>query len=191
MPWPFTLPRGLRLHLRTTVSAIVLCLLLARGLWAQGPRLLRDTLPPGDPIQLLLDRGAQLRLTARQTMRLREIQRGLRVANEPLVDQLLTIRHEVGPTRRIPHAAMPPGQRAAFQHGVQRARPLMQGIARNNYEAMQQVGTVLTSRQKVLVRHWLERAPGGPGGTVPHGSGARGRGMGGARALPAPAGGGH
>ncbi len=158
-------------------------LLLPGGARAQrGPRLLTDTLPPGDPIQILLARAAELKLGAEQVTRLEGIQRRLHAANDSLVQRLVALRHEVHSGGAVHPRDMTPEQRSAFRSAAQRARPLMQSISRNNVAAMDEVGAVLTSAQKALVRGWLgePRTPGtGPqyrGGRGP--SGGRGPGAG-------------
>ncbi len=145
-----------------------------------GPRLLRDTLPPGDPIAILLDRRAELKLTADQVTHLGDIQRRLHTANDTLVARLVTIRHGVPGGGRVHPRDMSPAQRGEFRHAVQEAHPLMQAIARNNVAAMAEVGGVLTEEQKAVVRTWLPHSAGAPGGRIPHGRGMGPRGGGGA-----------
>ena len=143
----------------------------------QGPRFLTDTLPPGDPIEILLARRAELGLSGEQVARLGEIQRQLHVANDPLVAQLVTLRHEVRGGGAVHPREMTPAQRTEFRAAARRARPLMQSIGRNNVQAMAQVGEVLTDQQKSLVRGWLPHTRGSPSGRGPHlrgGGGARG-----------------
>ncbi len=157
---------------------------LAQG----GPRFLTDTLPAGDPIEILLARSAELRLSSEQAARLKAIQQDLHAANEPLVQQLVAIRHEVRARGDVHPRDMTPEQRTAFRAAVQRARPLMQTIGRNNVQAMEQVGDALTAEQKALVRGWLGEQPtpgagmqyrrgrNGPGGGAGRGAGGRGPG---------------
>ncbi len=156
-------------------GVLLLASLLPSGLSAQGPRFLRDTTFPGDPIQVLLDRTGELRLSPEQTSQLKEVQQQLHATNDPLVARLVTIRHQVR-TRGHPRD-MSPAQRDTFQAAVQRARPIMQAIGRNNYQAMQQVGALLTPAQKELVRGWLQHPAPAPG-LMPHGGPGRGAGPG-------------
>ena len=167
-----------------------LSLLLAGRLLGQGPgpRLLRDTLPPGDPIAILLERGTELRLSPQQVSRLRTIQDRLHAANDSLVKQLVTIRHGVPGRGAIHPRVMSPEERAALHGAVQRARPLMQAIARNNVEAMREVGSTLSDDQKATVRTWLPQSAGAPGGPARQPAG-QGRGPG--RGRGGPPGGGH
>ncbi len=120
-----------------------------------GPRFLTDTLAPGDPIEILLARSGELRLSSEQVTRLKAIQSDLHAANDPLVTQLVAIRHEVRARGAVHPRDMTPEQRSAFRAAVQRARPLMQSIGRNNVQAMERVGEALTPEQKTLVRGWL------------------------------------
>jgi len=170
---------GLRVW-RYPVAVFALALLLpGRALAQRGPRFLTDTLPPGDPIEILLARGEELRLTSAQVARLKEIQRALHVANDPLVARLVAIRHEVRGRGSVHPRDMTPEERAGFRAATQRARPLMQAIGRNNVQAMEEVGSALSDQQKSIVRAWLPHAPGSPQGRGPHprgGDGARGRG---------------
>jgi hypothetical protein len=83
---------------------------------------------------------------------------------------------------------MSPEERAALHGAVQRARPLMQAIARNNVEAMREVGSTLSDDQKATVRTWLPQSAGAPGGPARQPAG-QGRGPG--RGRGGPPGGGH
>jgi len=152
--------------------------LLPGGVLAQGgPRLLTDTLPPGDPIEILLARSTELRLSLEQAARLKAIQRDLHEANDPLVTQLVAIRHEVRSHGAVHPRGMTPEQRTAFHAAVQRARPLMQTIGRNNMQAMERVGEALTVEQKALVRGWLGEQP-APGAGMQYRRGRNGPGSG-------------
>jgi len=153
--------------------ALLASLLVTQALQGQGPRFLRDSTFPRDPIQVLLDRTGELRLTAQQTSHLKKVQAQLRAANDPLVTQLVAIRHQV--QRPARPRDMSPEQRETFRAAVQRARPIMQAIGRNNYQAMQRVGSVLTPAQKEQVRGWLQA---GTPGFGPRGGGGRGVGPG-------------
>ncbi len=161
-------------------AAIAAGLFLPGTVLAQGgPRFLVDTLPPGDPIEILLARSAELRLSSEQTARLKAIQKELHAANGPLVTQLVAMRHEVrasGANGAVHPRDMTPEQRSAFRDAVQRARPLMQTIARNNVQAMERVGEALTAEQKALVRGWLGERP-APGAGMQHRRGRGGAGV--------------
>ncbi len=176
-------------HLPRRLAAVLaLALLLPGAALAQGrgPRFLADTLPPGDPIEILLARAAELRLTTEQVTRLKTIQRQLHLANDSLVAQLVAIRHGVWGGGAVHPRDMTPEQRTAFRAAAQRARPLMRSIARNNVQAMQEVGSALTPEQKAQVRAWLGEQPGvgtqlrrgrgGPGPGGGRGTGVRVRG---------------
>ncbi len=162
---------------------VLLALLAPAWARAQGPRFLRDTIPPGDPIQVLLARGQDLKLSREQVARLEGIQRRLQGVNAPLVTELVQIRHDARGGRFTHPRQMTPQQRADFRAAVDRARPLMQSIAGNNVRAMEEVGTTLTPEQKQAVRDWIEHAPRGPGRPAMPGGpgpGRRGRGPAGA-----------
>ncbi len=156
------------------VALVALALLLPVGARAQGPRFLTDTLAPGDPIGILLERAAELRLTPEQVTRLQGIQRQLHAANDTLVVQLVALRHQVWGQGAVHPRDMTPEQRAAFRAAAQRARPLMDSIARNNVQAMEEVGRALSSEQKEQVRAWLGEQR-SPGQRLKASPGARGR----------------
>ncbi len=165
-----------RWALATVVAAGVL--VPAAAVAQGGPRFLTDTLPPGDPIEILLARSAELRLSPEQAARLRAIQQELHTANDPLVTQLVAIRHDVRARGAVHPRDMTPDERSAFRAAVQRARPLMQAIGRNNVQAMERVGEALTAEQKALVRGWLGEQP-TPGAGMQYRRGRNGPGGGG------------
>ena len=169
----------------TFVAAFAAAILLPGSALAQGPRFLTDTLPPGDPIEILLVRAADLRLSSDQVTRLKAIQRQLHVSNDPLVAQFVAIRHQLRGQGAVVHPRdMTPEQRMAFHAAAQRARPLMQSIGSNNVQAMQEVGNALTPEQRLLVRGWLgEQAGSPPGGGMQFRRGRNGPGSGAGRAA--------
>jgi hypothetical protein len=173
--------RGTGRH-RIGAAVLGLALFLAPAtLSAQGPPFLRDSLTVGDPIAILLQRRAELRLSAPQVRQLEDIQHRLGEANGPLVTELVEIRRQVQAAGPADPPSMTPEQRAGFRRLVDRARPLVQTIGRNNLQAMEEVGGVLTPDQRALVRGWLASAPargarGQMKGQGARGGGGRGRG---------------
>lgn len=121
-----------------------------------GPALLRDSLPQGGPIDLLLVRRDTFGLTAAQVRRLETVQAELRRQNAPLIRDLLELRREVQPLIGKHPRTMSGAERAQFAQHAARARPLLQQVRENNVRAMARVGGVLTPAQKAQVRGWLQ-----------------------------------
>lgn len=116
------------------------------------------------PVDLLLERRADVGLSAAQVERLQAVREELAERNRPLLAELLRIRQEVrGKDASIGNAT--PEERALFRSRVAEARPLLQRVRQNNRWAMQRVGGILTPQQRVRVRDRL-RDGWQQGGTV-------------------------
>jgi hypothetical protein len=133
-----------------------------------GPALLRDSLPAGGPIELLLARRDSLQLTAAQVRELDRLGAELQRQNAPHVERMLELRRELQPLVGMHPRDMSEAQRAQFQRRAAHARPLMERVQENNRRAMERVSEVLTPEQKQRVRTWLQgegmlgRGRGGP-----------------------------
>lgn len=119
----------------------------------EGGELARELAGSG-PVDLLLERRADVGLSAPQVERLQAVRDELAERNRPLLAELLRIRQEVrGMDAPIGEAT--PEERALFRSRVAEARPLLERVRLNNRRAMQRVGAILTPQQRVRVRERL------------------------------------
>jgi hypothetical protein len=124
------------------------------------------------PLARVLERGAELGLTAEQVSQLEAIQVRVQQQNAPLLAQLRAFGAMRG-------AGVERGQRgpAAGARVPQEIRPAMQQLRQNNQAAMQEVRSVLTDEQQVKLREtWREgmRERRGDGAARPMQRGQRG-----------------
>jgi hypothetical protein len=135
--------------------AAVLAAMVAVPLEAQQLR----SGPPdqGDPLELLLGIGRELRLTPEQVAGMRAIQTRLETANRPHVERLVEIQREirseyvpVSSSRRGPGRSMP------SEAQMELARVPMERIQANNLAAMEEVNALLTDDQKRTAAELLQ-----------------------------------
>jgi len=102
--------------------------------------------PDDGPVAFLLEHRYQLRLSAEQVTKLEEIHSGLESLNRPLMARVGVIRGEM---RALgPREELSAEQLARFESRVGEVRSIMERMQKNNWSAMEDVGHVLTHRQK-------------------------------------------
>lgn len=135
----------------------------------------------GSPVQRILSRREQLKLTDAQVQRLQAIDRDLQTRNAPLQQQLAALFPEraqrgqgqaegrpQGERRARPHSAaraerrrqrpqLTEAQRQQMQQRRAQAQPVMQQLRQNGEAALTQARSVLTAEQQAQVSRWAER----------------------------------
>jgi Spy/CpxP family protein refolding chaperone len=124
-----------------------------------------DPQAPQSPLDLLLDQGQTLDLSAAQLDQLDGIRKRLAGRNDPLVQQMLTLRKEWQQERRAGRGeGRPRAQR--LQRIRNNAERIRARIQRNNQTAMQSVNRLLTPPQRAQLRAIIQerRRQAPPGG---------------------------
>lgn len=150
----------MRLHSLLLFALLATPALLA----AQQPGDLAREMDRSTPVDLLLEKPDEVRLSPQQVERLQVVRRELAEQNRPLIERLLRIRREVHAEIDTPLRDATAEERALFRSRVAEARPLLQRIRENNQRAMRRVGGILTREQRVRVRErlragWWNGAP--------------------------------
>jgi hypothetical protein len=109
----------------------------------------------GDPLELLLGIADEMELTAEQVRRIREIQVGLEQRNRPLVNRLVEIQQSVQAQADSSGSGGGSRGRPSRAH-LEMSRPPMRQIQANNLDAMEEVGELLTDRQKEIADTLLD-----------------------------------
>jgi hypothetical protein len=161
-------PRGRGAWL--VVFAVVF--LLPSGAWAQDAAG-DDPLTPS-PIEQLLEKRAALNLSSDQLSRLDEVKQRLAARNDPLVNQMMTLRQQWQQARRAARNG-----RAQAADRVERIRAEAQDtrakIQQNNKAAMQEVNRLLRPAQRKQLRGIIQERRGENRGRRAGGSNAGNR----------------
>ncbi len=130
---------------------------------------------PASPLDLLLERRSALELTSVQVGDLEQIRDRLASTNDPLVQQMMTLRSQWQQARRAARNG-----RAQAPERIERIRlqaeRIRERIQQNNRDAMQRVNRMLTPPQRRQLRSIVqERRQQNPGRRAGGGSNADGR----------------
>jgi len=133
-----------------------------------------NTQVPQSPLELLLDRGEALNLTEAQRTQLDRIRGRLASRNDPLVQQMLTLRKQWQQERRAGRGDGRPRVQQRLQRIRSRAEQIRERIGRNNRAAMQSVNRLLTPPQRAQLRALIQerrrQAPRDDGGNIDDGN---------------------
>lgn len=130
---------------------------------------------PTRPLDLLLERRGALELTSAQVGDLEQIRDRLASTNDPLVQQMMTLRSQWQQARRAARngRAQAPERTERIRLQAERLRDQIQ---RNNRDAMQRVNRMLTPPQRRQLRSIVqERRQQNPGRRAGSGPNADGR----------------
>lgn len=126
---------------------------------AQTPRAEQQQQGPlRSPVTRILEKRAELKLTAEQVTRLEKIDATLREQNKPLQEQMQRQMQQVRGER--PQGEPTEAQREAMRKRREQMRPVMEKMRANQQAAMQQVQQVLTGAQKEQVRSLMQEGRG-------------------------------
>ena len=136
---------------------------------------------PGGGLAAMLQKRAELNLTAEQVARLEAIERDLRARNEPLRQQIAAAmperaerprmteeqRRAMREQRRERSEARPrmtEEQRQQMRARMEQVRPVMQQMRANTRGAMEQARAVLTEEQRARLQQQMQERRGQRGG---------------------------
>lgn len=133
-----------------------------------------------DPFARLLERRQELQLTSQQVSQIEGIQSRLRTQNQPLMEQLQTLRRQAGlpelrqggEARGGERRQLTDEQRQAVRQFRERAQPITEQMRANTRTAMREVQGILTEQQRSQLRQWHQEQ----GRRHGRGEGRRGRG---------------
>jgi hypothetical protein len=115
-----------------------------------------DTQVPRSPIEQLLEQKAALNLGPDQLSRLDEIKQRLAGQNEPLVNQMMTLRTQWQQARRAARNGRAPGAADQVEQIRAQAEETRGKIQQNNKAAMQEVNRLLRPAQRKQLRGILQ-----------------------------------
>jgi Spy/CpxP family protein refolding chaperone len=134
-----------------------------------------NTQLPQSPLELLLDQREALDLTEAQRAQLDRIRGRLASRNDPLIQQMLTLREQWQQERRAGRGDGRPRVQQRLQRIRSHAEQIRERIGRNNRAAMQSVNRLLTPPQRAQLRALIQerrrQAPPDDGGNVDGGDG--------------------
>jgi DNA anti-recombination protein RmuC len=111
---------------------------------------------PRSPIEQLLEQRAALNLSADQLSRLDDIKQRLASQNEPLVNQMMTLRTEWQQARRAARNGRAPAATDRVERIRAEAEETRGRIQQNNRAAMQDVNRLLRPAQRKQLRGILQ-----------------------------------
>ncbi|HEU4454935.1 MAG TPA: hypothetical protein VFR81_17865, partial [Longimicrobium sp.] len=115
------------------------------------------------PIQGLLRRREELKLSAEQVSRLEALEQRFRTQNQPLMERLRAARPQP-PRDGAARREMTEEQRRALRESMrarrEELRPTMEQLRQNHQAARREVESILNDTQKQQIRQWAEQRQG-------------------------------